>query len=111
MPSCCTVEPDPQRNPTARAILWSANDSMTIDYVSLPEEAGGVDTRTTLPELRGAQPTAVVAEYKLSGGRVAVLGSWRVFSDNTLQEKGFANTRLMEQLLQWLLEAAHGPAG
>jgi hypothetical protein len=97
MSYCCALALDMEKNPSARPILWSSDDSL-IQQVEL-RDGRVIDF---LPESQGRQPLGAVAEY--GRGRIAVLGSWQAFTNDSMNKKGFANRLLLETVLKWLLK-------
>lgn len=104
MPFCCSLALDREKNPAAKPIVQSSENSLT----QVLETEGG-RALTFEPERPGSQVLGAVATYGM--GRVAVLGSWQAFTTVSLTTAGFANRHLLEVLLKWLIKEDADAAG
>jgi hypothetical protein len=94
IPLSCSLKLEP----CATEILVSDHDSILEE----PDEVFEGMVRSYRLVGKGRQVLGAVTRY--GRGKVAVLGSWQIFTISSLERHGFANRRLLSNLLQWLLE-------
>lgn len=83
--------------PPATGILISGDDSI----LERPDVVIDGIARSFTVIGRGRQVLGAITTY--GRGKVAVLGSWQVFTITSLEKQGFVNRQLLSNLLKWLM--------